>query len=113
MDQKLSQKQLEQIVAGVQQLSLRQEAELDRDQVREILRELNLPPELLEEAMVQLSRREAFDLPRPKLYPVRRLQKISEVALGKTFVILAGTSVHNTGRVNREKAMPKAKPTNT
>lgn len=60
MDQKLSQKQLEQIVAGVQQLSLRQEAELDRDQVREILRELNLPPELLEEAMVQLSRREAL-----------------------------------------------------
>ncbi|MFZ4638907.1 MAG: DUF3859 domain-containing protein [Nodosilinea sp.] len=48
------------MVAEVQQLSQRQQSELDAEQVRDILRELHLPPELLEEAMVQLHRREAL-----------------------------------------------------
>lgn len=60
MEQRLTQVQLEQIVAEVQQLSQRAEVELDTEQVREILRELNLPPEFLEDAMVQLRRREAL-----------------------------------------------------
>jgi len=60
MDQRLNQAQLEQIVAEVQQLAQRHEAELDTEQVKEILRELNLPPEFLEDAMVQLRRREAL-----------------------------------------------------
>jgi len=55
MERKLTQTQLEQIIAEVQRLSEQQEAELDLEQVRDILRELNLPPELLEEAMVQFS----------------------------------------------------------
>ncbi|MGK7877052.1 MAG: DUF3859 domain-containing protein [Xenococcaceae cyanobacterium] len=60
MEQRLTQAQLEQVVAEVQQLSQRQQAELDAEQVRDILRELNLPPEFLEEAMLQLRRREAL-----------------------------------------------------
>jgi hypothetical protein len=60
MEQRLTQTQLEQVVREIQQLSERQQAELDAEQVRDILRELNLPPELLEEAMVQLHRREAL-----------------------------------------------------
>jgi hypothetical protein len=60
MEQRLTQAQLAQVVAEVQQLSERQQAELDAEQVRDILRELNLPPELLEPAMVQLHRQEAL-----------------------------------------------------
>lgn len=62
MEQRLTQAQLEHVVAEVQQLSRRYEAELDAEQVREILRELELPPEFLEDAMVQLHRREALAL---------------------------------------------------
>jgi hypothetical protein len=60
MEQRLTETQLQQVVAEVQQLSLRQESELSAVQVREILQELNLPPELLEDALIQLHRREAL-----------------------------------------------------
>jgi hypothetical protein len=60
MEQRLTDAQLEKVVAEVQRLSQQTQAELAPEQVREILRELNLPPELLEEAMVQLDRREAL-----------------------------------------------------
>ncbi|MGC1393918.1 MAG: DUF3859 domain-containing protein [Coleofasciculaceae cyanobacterium] len=60
MEQRLTQAQLKQLIAEVQQLEQRHEAELETEQVREILRELNLPTEFLEEAMVQLRRREAL-----------------------------------------------------
>ena len=60
MEQRLTETQLQQVVAEVQQLSLRRDAELDATQVREILQELNLPPEFLEDAMIQLHRREAL-----------------------------------------------------
>lgn len=60
MKQRLTQVQLDQVIAEVQRLSERQQAELDAEQVRGILQELNLPPDLLEEAMLQLHRREAL-----------------------------------------------------
>jgi hypothetical protein len=60
MEQRLTDAQLEKVVAEVQRLSERKQAELAPEEVREILRELNLPPEFLEEAMVQLDRREAL-----------------------------------------------------
>jgi hypothetical protein len=60
MEQRLTETQLQQVVAEVQQLSLRRDPELDATQVREILQELNLPPEFLEDAMIQLHRREAL-----------------------------------------------------
>lgn len=56
----LTQRQLEKVIAEVTQISERQQMEVDAQQVREILRELNLPPELLEEAMVQIHQREAI-----------------------------------------------------
>lgn len=59
-EQRLTQAQLIQIVAEIEQLSLQQHEELDAVQVREILQELNLPPDLLEDALVQLKRREAL-----------------------------------------------------
>jgi hypothetical protein len=60
MEQRLTDTQLKEIVAEVQHLSLRRESELDAEQVRDILKELNLPPEFLEEAMAQLGRRKAL-----------------------------------------------------
>jgi hypothetical protein len=60
MEQRLTTQQLEQIVGEVGRLAHRQQAELDRSQVQEILQELNLPPELLDEAMIQVQRKEAL-----------------------------------------------------
>ncbi|NEP11511.1 MAG: DUF3859 domain-containing protein [Symploca sp. SIO2C1] len=60
MEQRLTQSQLAQIVAEVERLSQRQQEELDTEEIREILQELNLQPELLEDAIVQLRRREAL-----------------------------------------------------
>ncbi|MEH2347527.1 MAG: DUF3859 domain-containing protein [Nostoc sp.] len=62
MTQRLTQEQLSQIVTEVESLQVRREAELDQQQVREILQELNLPPELLDEALIQLNRRQALEV---------------------------------------------------
>ncbi len=60
MEQRLTTQQLEQIVGEVGRLAHRQQAELDRSQVQEILQELNLPPELLDDAMIQVQRKDAL-----------------------------------------------------
>jgi hypothetical protein len=41
-------------------LQLRQEAELDQQQVKDILQDLNLAPELLDEALIQVRRKQAL-----------------------------------------------------
>lgn len=61
MDTRLTQAQLSQVVAEVDRLSQIREAELDREQVQQILQELNLPSDLLDDAIVQIRRREALD----------------------------------------------------
>jgi hypothetical protein len=60
MERRLTAQQLELIVGEVGRLADRQQAELDRSEVQKILQELNLPPELLDEAMVQVQRKEAL-----------------------------------------------------
>lgn len=60
MENRLTQTQLTQIVAEVQRLSNVREAELNSAEVTQILQELGLPPELLDEALIQLQRREAL-----------------------------------------------------
>lgn len=60
MNQRLTQAQLAQIIAEVERLSQYQQEELDLAQVKAILQELNLPPDLLDEAIVQLRRREVL-----------------------------------------------------
>lgn len=62
MVQRLNQEQLGQIVAEVERLQQRQEAELDLEQVKQILQELNLSPDLLDEAFIQLRRRQALEV---------------------------------------------------
>ena len=60
MENRLTQTQLKQIVAEVERLSNLREAELSSEEVTQILQELSLPPELLNEALIQLQRREAL-----------------------------------------------------
>jgi hypothetical protein len=60
MENRLTQTQLEQIVAEVGRLSNVREAELSSEEVTQVLQELGLPPELLNEALIQLQRREAL-----------------------------------------------------
>jgi hypothetical protein len=62
MDNRLTQTQLAQIVAGVDQLSKSRETDLSREQVQQILQELNLPPDLLDEALGQINRKQALEV---------------------------------------------------
>ena len=60
MENRLTQTQLTQIVAEVERLSNLRQSELDSEELKKILQELRLPPELLNEALIQLQRREAL-----------------------------------------------------
>ncbi|MCS6959507.1 MAG: DUF3859 domain-containing protein [Pseudanabaenaceae cyanobacterium SKYGB_i_bin29] len=51
--------QLNQVIAEIQKISSQREGSITVDQAREILRDMNLPDELLEEAILQVKRREA------------------------------------------------------
>ncbi len=85
MTQRLTQEQLSQIVTEVEGLQLRREAELDQQQVREILQELNLPPELLDEALIQLNRRQALEVQQ------RRNRWITSGVVAVVMVAIAST----------------------
>ncbi|MBE9106194.1 DUF3859 domain-containing protein [Nostoc cf. edaphicum LEGE 07299] len=85
MTQRLTQEQLSQIVTEVEGLQLRREAELDQQQVREILQELNLPPELLDEALIQLNRRQALEVQQ------RRNRWITSGVVAVVVVVIAST----------------------
>ncbi len=60
MEKRLTTQQLTQVVGEVERLANREQDELDRSEVQKILLELNLPPELLDDAMIQISRKEAL-----------------------------------------------------
>ena len=80
MTEQYSQEQLEQLIAEIEQISSRQETQLDRAEVEQILQELGLPSELLDEGMAQLHRRQAL-----------QKEKRRKLLIGAGFtVILAG-----------------------
>lgn len=83
MKEKISQEQLTQIVAEVDRLSRREETELSPQQVQEILQQLNLPPELLDEAMIQLHRKNALAIQKQRNHWIR---------LGLITVLMIGVS---------------------
>ncbi|UBF25436.1 DUF3859 domain-containing protein [Kovacikia minuta CCNUW1] len=60
MEERLTPEQLTKIVGEVERLAQRRQEEIDRPQLEEILRELSLPPELLDDALIQFQRREAL-----------------------------------------------------
>ncbi|GAB4299000.1 MAG: hypothetical protein Fur0025_37690 [Oscillatoriaceae cyanobacterium] len=84
MNQKLNGYQLEQIVAEVERLNQNRQDELNREQVQEILRELNLPDDLLDEALVQVQQRAALAQQK------RRNLWLGVGAIAGLVVILAG-----------------------
>lgn len=86
MNQSLNQEQLNQIIAEVQTLQLRQEAELDQQQVREILQDLNLPPELLDEALIQIRRKQALQVQ-------ERRHKLIGLGVAAAVIIAIGLTV--------------------
>lgn len=62
MDKRLNQDELTQLVAEIDRLSQRQEQELSQEQVKEVLQDMNLSPELLDEALIQVQRRQALEV---------------------------------------------------
>lgn len=60
MNERLTQTQLAEVIAEIEQLSQRREAELNREEVKEILQELNLSSDLLDDALAQVNRRQAL-----------------------------------------------------
>jgi len=87
MENRLTLQQLTKLVGEVERLSQRQQDELDRDQVQDILRELNLSPELLDEAMIQLQRKEAL------VVQQRRQRWIIGGAIASLVVAIAAVTV--------------------
>ncbi len=86
MNQRLTQEQLNQIIAEVQGLQLRQEAELDQQQVKDILQDLNLAPELLDEALIQVRRKQALEVQ-------QRRNKLISFGVAATVIIGIGFAV--------------------
>lgn len=61
MEPQLNRDQLDQVIAEAQRLTnYRQDQLLNPDQVRDILQELNLPPDVLEDALTQVHRKQAL-----------------------------------------------------
>lgn len=61
MSPRLTSEQLNDIIAEAQRLQTRREQQLEPEQVQQILEELNLSPDLLDEAMTQVHRRRALE----------------------------------------------------
>ena len=84
METRLTQAQLAQVVAEIDKLSRQRESELAPDQVREILRELNLPDELLEDAIAQMHRREALE---------KQQRRNRWIAIASTVVVISAIAI--------------------
>jgi hypothetical protein len=61
MQKRLTQKQVSQIVAEVERLSKRRQSEIELEELQQILNKLNLPDDLLDEAVMQVYRKQAID----------------------------------------------------
>ena len=84
METRLTQAQLAQVVAEIDKLSQQRESELAPDQVREILRDLNLPDELLEDAIAQMHRREALE---------KEQRRNKWIAIASTVVVISAIAI--------------------
>jgi hypothetical protein len=84
METRLTQTQLAQVVAEIDKLSQQRELELAPDQVREILRELNLPDELLEDAIAQMRRHEVLE---------KQQRRNRWIAIASTVVVISAIAI--------------------
>lgn len=86
MNQRLTSEQLNQIIAETQRLQQRREEELEPEQVQQILSELNLPPELLDEAIIQVNRRQALEIERKR-------NKLIFAGIAAAMVVIIGSGI--------------------
>jgi hypothetical protein len=98
MTQKLTTEQLTQIIAEVGNLQARQEAEIAPEEVKQILQELGLAPELLDEALVQMQRRQVLQI-RQKRHRTIVIGVIAAVVVAITGTIL--TIQHHNSTLKR------------
>ncbi len=94
METRLTQAQLAQVVAEIDKLSNQRDLELGTDQVREILRELNLPDELLEDAIAQMHRREALE---------KQQRRNRLIAISSTVVVISTIALGVLFQQNRQR----------
>lgn len=89
MNQRLTTEQLTQIVAEVGNLQTRKEAEIEPEQVKQILQELGLPPDLLDEALVQVQRRQVLKVQqkRNRTIAIGVIAAIAIAIIGTLFTI--------------------------
>lgn len=85
-EDRLTQTQFSQLVGEVERLSRLRSEELDREQIQQILQELNLPTDLVDEAMMQLRRREVLAVQQK-----RQKWIIGGIVAGLVVAIAAGT----------------------
>ncbi|NEO31693.1 MAG: DUF3859 domain-containing protein [Symploca sp. SIO3C6] len=98
MTDRIQAKQLAQIVAEVELLARERETDLDKDQVKEILLELNLPPDLLEEAMLQLRRRQALAIEQ---------KRNRWIGLGLVVALVGAIATTTILNLNRQQALAR------
>lgn len=86
MEKRLTQEQLGQVVAEVTRLAQEREdfekATLDRNQMAQVLKELDLPVDLIDDAMEQVRRREALERER------RKRRKLITIGVGVLMLLL-------------------------
>ena len=91
-------KTLEKLIAEVDRAAQRRQENLDRAEVQAILEDLNLPPELLDEAMEQLGRREALERERKRNF---------RIAIAVGIVVLSVIGAVAFSHYNRQQALAK------
>lgn len=84
MNNQISDEQLQKIIVEVQKISQQPEEKLTREQVKDILQQINLSPDLLDEAMAQITRKEAL---------VKQQKRLFSLMLGAILIIIGGISV--------------------
>jgi len=108
MEKRLTQEQLGQVVAEVTRLAQEREdfgrETLDRNQMAQVLKELDLPGDLIDDAMEQVRRREALEREQKK----RRKMILIGVAVVVLIVLLSGVWIYRRGaafdRINTDQA---------
>lgn len=95
MADRLTDAELKRVVAEVNRLALDREAELDRQQVQAILQDLSLPPELLDQALVQLHRQDAL---------VVQARRRRWITVGVVAVLVVGLSAFFFSRQQQRQA---------
>jgi hypothetical protein len=95
MTQQLTTEQLTQIIAEVGRLQARREAEIAPAQVKEILQELGLAPDLLDEALVQVQRRQVLKVQkkRNRTIAIGVIAAVAIAIMGTFFTIQQHNSV--------------------